>query len=158
MLSFKEIEIDDLLQTSKLYNELALELKSTSNDVYFDFETLSDEIMLNNLKNALKENRGKIYIAKQDINVIGFISGTIVNCFLPISSVNKVGYIEAAYVVKSFRNKNIMKRLEELLVEYFRNQGIKFVELNVLSDNITAKHFWNKCQYATFREQMRKKI
>lgn len=158
LFHFKELEISELPQVAKLYNELAFELKETTNDSYFDFETLSIENMLDTLKNAIQENRIKIYVAKHSVDVIGYISGTITSCFLPVSSVNKIGYIEAAYVIKDFRNRNVMKQLEERLVEYFKNEGVQFVELNVLSANITGKNYWNKSGYTTFREQMRKKI
>lgn len=111
------------------------------------------------MKRAVQQNGGtKIYVAKEDTSILGFISGTIINCFLPISSINKVGYIEAAYVVESYRNKNIMENLEELLAKYFKKQGMKFIELNVLTANTNGKRFWKNHNYNTFREQMRKQL
>lgn len=100
----------------------------------------------------------KIYVAIQQGKVIGFISGEIVDCFLPISKKQKVGYISGAYILSDFRGKGIMKKLEQMLIEFFGKNGISYVELNVISKNCIAKSCWEKMHYSTFREQMRKRI
>lgn len=158
MIIFKEVSEDMLPQIAKLYNMLAFELKATTKDSYFDFESLSDDVVHNELQKAVQENNIKIYIALEDNLVMGFISGTIMDCFLSISSTKKIGYIEAAYVIQSHRNNKIMEKLEELLVDYFKNQGLKHIELNVLTTNLVGKHFWKKRNYNIFREQMRKQL
>ncbi|MDR0271700.1 MAG: GNAT family N-acetyltransferase [Clostridiales bacterium] len=153
-VTYKEADPNELPQIAQLYNLLAYELKTMTNDPYFDFETLSDEDTLA----ALQKAESKIFIAKKENEVIGFISGTVINCFLPVSKVGKIGYIEAAYVIESFRGKGIMSKLENILIEYFKSGGLEFVELNVLSGNLNAKKFWSKSNYTVFREQMRKRI
>lgn len=155
---YKEVDLDELPQVARLYNLLSYEMKAITNDFYFNYKTLSDKTMLDNLEKAVKESNIKIYVAKKETDIIGFISGTIISCFLPVSSVGEIGYIEAAYVVEYFRGNKIMGSLEEMLVEYFKNCGLEFVELNVLTGNIKGKHFWNKSKYTTFREQMRKQL
>lgn len=45
LFCFKEIKIYELPQVAKLYNKLAFELNETINDLYFDFETLSQEVI-----------------------------------------------------------------------------------------------------------------
>lgn len=46
LITYKEVEVDELYQTAKLYNMLAFELKAITKDYYFDFELLSDETVL----------------------------------------------------------------------------------------------------------------
>ena len=158
LFSYKEADIDDLAQVATLFCQFVYEVKEISNDPYFNFDALSNEGTLEWMKEAVHEGRVKIYIAKQDEDIIGFISGSIVNCFLPISRVGKVGYIESAYVIKPFRGNGVMSTLENMLTEHFKYCGLAYVELNVLSSNAKAKCFWDKANYATFREQMRKNI
>lgn len=87
MIIYKEVEVNELPQIAKLYNMLAFELKETTGDCYFDFESLSDETVLEVMKNAVQQNSIKVYAAKEDTATIGFITGTIMNCFLPISGI-----------------------------------------------------------------------
>jgi len=158
LIVYREAQTSELPEIAKLYNMLAFELKAVTKDCYFDFEILSEELVLRELKQSVQKNKIKIYIAIENNDVIGFIAGTIMSCFLSISSINKVGYIDAAFVMASYRNRNIMRNLEELITEHFRKQGMKFVELNVLTENICGKQFWKKYNYETFREQMRKQL
>ncbi len=97
-------------------------------------------------------------MAKDGDSVIGFISGEVKECFLPISKIKKIGYIGGAYVLPSYRNKGMMKNLERLIIDYFKKQGLAYVELNVLTNNPIGKRSWESLGYKTFREQMRKKI
>ncbi|MDR0310513.1 MAG: GNAT family N-acetyltransferase [Acidobacteriota bacterium] len=157
-LVYAEAELFDLPQISRLYSLLAYEMKEITNDDYFNFDTLSDEVMLNYLEQSVRENSIKIYIAKNNDDVIGFLSGSITHCFLPMSKVGKIGYIDAAYVKKDFRKKGVMTKLEKTMVEYFKSKNLEYVELNALAGNIKGKRFWNEANYVTFREQMRKRI
>ena len=158
MIIYKESSLYDLPQISNLYNQMAYELRKTTNDPYFNFDILSDNLVLERLQKIVLEDNIKIFVAKYEENIIGFISGIITNCFLPISKVDKIGYIEAAYTMKRFRKNGVMTKLEEKLIEYFRDCGLKYVELSVLSNNSQAKHFWNKSNYVTFREKLRKQL
>jgi ribosomal protein S18 acetylase RimI-like enzyme len=90
--------------------------------------------------------------------IIGFIAGEILNCFLPISKVKKVGYISGAYVMPQYRGKNVMKRLEQMLIRFFKSKNLRYAELNVMTMNASGKEIWSRLGYSTFREQMRKTI
>lgn len=158
MIIYREASENDLPQIAKLYNQLAFELQAVTSDDYFDFELLSDEAVCYELKKAYGQSSVSIYVAVEGNTIVGFITSTVVPCFLPVSRVGKVGYIDAAFVLESHRGKNIMGELEKLQTGYFKRQGMKFVELNVLTANINGKHFWNKHNYQTFREQMRKSL
>lgn len=148
-------EIDDV---ATLYNELAFYIKDNTQDDYFDFEILTTEAIIQKLQIIINDPMKKVYVAIEKDKIIGFISGEIIDCFLPISQKKKVGYISGAYVSADFRGKGIMKKLEQMLIKFFQKNGITYVELNVLSKNCIAKNCWGKMHYSTFREQMRKKI
>jgi ribosomal protein S18 acetylase RimI-like enzyme len=158
-MEFKEMLVEDVAEVAKLYNELAYFIKYESKDDYFNFDTLSETEFEKKLKESLKQPSTSItFVAKDGDSVIGFISGEVKECFLSISKIKKIGYIGGAYVLPSYRNKGIMKNLERLIIEYFKKQGLAYVELNVLTNNPNGKRSWESLGYKTFREQMRKKI
>jgi ribosomal protein S18 acetylase RimI-like enzyme len=160
MMEFKEMTVNDVTEVAKLYNELACFIKIATKDEYFNFDILL-EIELE-LEKQLKESIRKpaliTFVAKDDSNVIAFISGEIKENFLPISKTKEVGYVNGAYVLPKYRKQGIMKKLENMLSDYFKEQGLNYVELNVITNNLIGKRSWELMGYKTFREQMRKKI
>jgi ribosomal protein S18 acetylase RimI-like enzyme len=158
MMEFKEMTVNDVTEVAKLYNELACFIKIETKDEYFNFDILSET----ELEKQLKESIGKptliTFVAKDDSNVIAFISGKVKENFLPISKTKEVGYVNGAYVLPKYRKQGIMKKLENMLSDYFKEQGLTYVELNVITNNLIGKRSWELMGYKTFREQMRKKI
>lgn len=158
MVEFREIRNSDIPEVSLLYIKLLLYIKEETKDPYFDFNLLPKEIFIDKLNKDILDKNKKIFIAVENSRVIGFIAGEIIDCFLPFSTVKKIGYISSAYVSEDYRNKGIIKNLEVMITHFFKEQGIKYVELNVISNNFIGKKTWNKLGYTTFREQMRKKL
>ena len=158
MMEFKEMTVNDVTEVAKLYNELACFIKIETKDEYFNFDILLET----ELEKQLKESIGKpaliTFVAKDDGNVIAFISGEVRENFLSISKVKEVGYVNGAYVLPKYRKQGIMKKLERMLMEYFKNYDLAYVELNVITNNIIGKNSWELLGYKTFREQMRKRI
>ncbi|MGQ9844170.1 MAG: GNAT family N-acetyltransferase [Spirochaetota bacterium] len=157
-MEFSKMTTKDITELAKLYTELIYFVKDETTDEYFQFDTVSE----NELEKQLKESIGKpeliTFIAQDDENIIAFISGEIKECFLPLSTIKKVGYISAAYVLPNYRNKGVMKKLESLVIEYYKTQELSYVELNVITNNFIGKRSWESLGYKTFREQMRKGI
>ena len=110
------------------------------------------------LEGIIEDDCAAIYVALDDQTQIGFIGGQIQSNFLPFSNISKVGYITGAYINQSYRRKGIMKLLEGRLLEFLKSKNIAYVDLNIISNNITGKTCWKRLGYETFREQMRKKI
>lgn len=148
----------EALDVARLHNRLAHFIKHETGDDYFDFDELSEEDLGEKLSSFSTDFTKRIFIAKENDQVIGFIAGEIINCFLPISKVQKVGYVAGAYVLPEHRGKRVMTNLEQRLIEHFKNHAIGYIELNVISKNSLAKKCWGSLGYTTFREQMRKEI
>ncbi len=157
-MEYREAYLSEIIQIAQLHNELAYFVQRETKDVYWDFGELSVESISKHLASFINNTERRIYIAKECEKVVGFIVGEIVGCHLPISSIRKVGYIAGAYVVPEYRGKGIMKSLDNLICSFFRENGIKFVELNFISKNSIAKESWRALGYRTFREQARKEI
>ena len=77
--------------------------------------------------------------------VVGTIASKLLN--------SRRGFITDAYVEPTFRRNGIVSSLEEHVVEEFRNQGIKIVELNVRSNNIEGVSTWKALGY-----QLKKRV
>ncbi len=157
-LEYREIQTIDIVEVAKLHNELAYHVQKETNDAYWDFDVLSEEDVSKHLATFIDLPDRKIYIARNNEKIAGFIAGEIMQCHLPISNVKKIGYISGAYVLPEYRGRGIMRFLEVLVIDYFKQYGIKYVELNFVSKNKIAKNNWENLGYRTFREQARKEI
>lgn len=157
-MEFREMRISEIKEVANLYNALARYIQKETEDHYWNFKVLPEEYFCECLQGYLDNQEHKILIAKEDDTIIGFIAGEIVPCHLPISSVKRVGYISGAYVLPEYRGQGIMKRLETLLVVYFKDCGLQFVELHFIVKNLLARKSWDALGYKTFREQARKRI
>lgn len=100
----------------------------------------------------------QVLIAKEKDEITGFIAGQIIECFLPVSSVKKIGYISAAYVKPDFRGRRIMRKLLNELGKWFKAQAVSYIELHTLTKNSDSKSAWENLGFETFREQMRKPL
>lgn len=150
--------INEVEKVAKLHNELAYFIQKETKDDYFDFDNLDDVDINKHLETFINNPVRRIFITKENDVITGFIACEIINCFLPISSVKKVGYISGAYLLPEFRGQGIMKKMEKLAINYFKSTGLEFVELNFISKNSLAQKSWECLGYKTFREQMRKRI
>ena len=157
-VEFREAFISEINEVARLHNELAYFIQAEAKDVYWDFGILSEEEISKHLCTFFNNPERRIYVARDEERVIGFITGEIVQCHLPISSVKKIGYIAGAFVLPEYRGIGVMKRLEGLITGYFKECGIKYAEVNFISQNLIAKKSWAGLGYHTFREQARKQL
>ena len=68
----------------------------------------------------------------------------------------KVGYIGAGYVKEAYRKQGIMRELEKMSNDFYKDLGIKYVEVCYIPANTGSKEAWNSMGYQCFREQARK--
>ena len=157
-MQVREMNIDEVEKVGKLHNELAYYIQEETKDVYFNFDILDLQGISEHLKKYIDDSSKKVFIVEMDSEIVGFIAGEIIHCYLPISSTKKIGYISGAYVIPSLRGHGIMKNLERQITEFFRLNGIEYAEVFFISDNLVAKSCWEGLGYTTFREQARKKL
>ena len=155
----RAVDSKEIPQVADMFIEFMFELKVVSGDSYFDFDQIVKVDIINYLVDFLNCDTGVIYCSTDNRDQIaGFIVGMEKDCFLPLSKVKKIGYIEALYVKNAFRRKGIAKELEEMLLNYFRGRELEYIELNLLTNNDQAKGFWSYRDYSAFREQYRKHL
>lgn len=157
---YEQAGFEDLHEVAELYNEFLFSLKDITRDPYFDFADLSVKDRAKLLKDRYLEDKGLVIIARndEDGSIIGFLSMARMNCFLMVSSVREIGYIEGAYVRKAYRRQGILSRLESMLTDRLRELGIRYVELNTIANNQMANDSWSNLGYRVFRQQWRKDL
>lgn len=158
MIEYRKILREDIPKLAMLYIRLVMYIKQETNDPYFEINDLSEQSTICSLEKDIQDETKQIYVAIENDNIVGFIAGVIIDCFLPFSTVTKVGYISGAYVSEESRNKGIMRSLEKMITIYFMEKKLTFAEVNVISNNFVGKITWKELGYTTFREQMRKKL
>lgn len=152
------MKLEDIPQVAQLHLEVAQHVKNVSDDPYFNFESSETNVVEEKLKEGFNDPAGRIYVAREGKEVIAFISGHIMPCYLPISLVKKVGYISAAYTSPQYRGQNVMRILDDLMNQFFKENGVEYVELHVMLGNQMAMDAWEKLGYQNFRVHMRRKI
>ena len=157
-MEIREMKEHEAEQVAKLHNDLAYYIQKETGDAYFDFGILDLIGITKHLEEYTNHPTRKIYVAVEKGEIVGFIAGEIIRCYLPISSIRKVGYISGAYTLPAYRGRGIMKKLESYIINFFKQNEIAYVEVNFITDNSIAKNCWGDMGYSTFREQARKKI
>jgi ribosomal protein S18 acetylase RimI-like enzyme len=158
MLNFRSSEKSDIGQIAELHNELIRFIQEETKDVYWESLNVSIESAQSYINSFLEKEHARIFICKNESTIVGFIAGEVIDCHLPLSAIQKVGYISGAYVKKEFRGKGVLRNLENMIIEYFRKLKIEYIELNYLVENVIAGKSWTKLGYKPYRMCARKKI
>lgn len=77
----------------------------------------------------------------------------------PIISNSDKGYlIDGLYVKEEYRNKKIASNLIKEALNILNDMQIKFIDINVLYNNLNAKHLYKALGFEEFKLQMRKPL
>jgi ribosomal protein S18 acetylase RimI-like enzyme len=156
--TIRPMTMDDIPQVARLFGELVVELHLETGDPYLTFAAFPLLEVELSLEEDLRNPEARVLVAEVDGTLVGMAIGHVVDVFLSFSRVGRVGQITAAYVDPSYRGREVMAELEQRLIEFFREEGLHYIELHVLSANETGRAVWRALGYSTFREQMRKRI
>lgn len=157
-ITYRKADIDESYKIAEIYNEFLCDLRDVSRDIYFDFEELSVHEREELLKDRFNADKGLVVVAEVEGNIVGFISMTIINCFMIVSSIKDIGYIEAGYVKPGYRRLGITRKLEKMVEDFLKEKGIRYLELFTLMNNEIANNSWSKLGFIPFRQQWRKDL
>lgn len=157
-ITYRKADISESYKIAELYNEFLCDLRDIGQDIYFDFEELSIDMRVELLKERFNADKGLVVVAEVDGEIIGFISMAIINCFMIVSSVKNIGYIEAGYVKPDFRRLGITRKLEKMVEDFLKEKGIRYLELFTLMNNEIANNSWSQLGFIPFRQQWRKDL
>lgn len=95
----------------------------------------------------------------ENIIILGYyINNIIVGYILIRRMANNTCLLDGLYVEKEYRNKGIGKSLLTEAISRIKNMNVKYVDINVMYNNIIAKHIYEKLGFVGYEIRMRKSI
>jgi len=133
-ITYMELEKSELKNIVELKKDLAKHL--CKGPIFFPPN-------LNNFEEWLNRNTNRIYVAKENNNIIGYIEiGVDGENF--ITDYNKMLNICGAYFNKEYRNSGIPTCLIEYVIDILKKEGINYLGVDCETLNPNALRFWGK--------------
>ena len=114
-------------------------------------DTIDDNYIVTNHFNKMLDDENIIILAY-------YINKTIVGYILIRKMANNTCLLDGLYVEKEYRNKGIGKSLLKDAISRIKNMNVKYVDINVMYNNIIAKHIYEKLGFVGYEIKMRKSI
>ena len=114
-------------------------------------DTIDDNYIVTNHFNQMLDDENIIILAY-------YINKTIVGYILIRRTSNNTCLLDGLYVEKEYRNKGIGKSLLTEAISRIKNMNVKYVDINVMYNNIIAKHIYEKLGFVGYEIRMRKSI
>ena len=93
------------------------------------------------LLNMFKTNEGKIFVAIEGANCVGYC--LVTKKFYPAEIPQMCGCINGVFVTQAFRKQGLGRKLYEASVNWLKQEGINYIELYHALNDDEAKGFWN---------------
>ena len=114
-------------------------------------DTIDDNYIVTNHFNKMLDDENIIILAY-------YINEIIVGYILIRRTDNNTCLLDGLYVEKEYRNKGIGKSLLTEAILRIKNMNIKYIDINVMYNNIIAKHIYEKLGFVEYEIKMRKSI
>ena len=114
-------------------------------------DTIDEDYIVTNHFNKMLDDENIIILAY-------YINKTIVGYILIRKMANNTCLLDGLYVEKEYRNKGIGKSLLTEAISRIKNMNVKYVDINVMYNNIIAKHIYEKLGFVGYEIKMRKSI
>ncbi len=114
-------------------------------------DTIDDNYIVTNHFNKMLDDENIIILAY-------YINKIIVGYILIRRTSNNTCLLDGLYVEKEYRNKGIGKSLLTEAISRIKNMNIKYIDINVMYNNIIAKHIYEKLGFVGYEIKMRKSI
>ena len=114
-------------------------------------DTIEDNYIVTNHFNKMLDD--------ENIIILGYyINKTIVGYILIRKMANNTCLLDGLYVEEEYRNKGIGKSLLTEAISRIKNMNVKYVDINVMYNNVIAKHIYEKLGFVGYEIKMRKSI
>jgi len=133
----KIIKLDEIFESINVFNECFIESMKSRVGNLWDYSVKISCY-------------GNVYLAKVEGKVVGII------IFYANDIISKAAYITTIAVLKEFKGNSIGKRLLSLSEDVAMENGMKFMELEVHKNNISAIRFYENNGYSYLRNASEK--
>ena len=96
------------------------------------------------------KHKGKIFVAKENNHIIGFIGGHVSKQDeeeLMEAKKAVPGVITEFFITQKLRNKGVGSTLFERMEKHLKNEGCTLIKFDVFAPNILARNFYKKHGY-----------
>ncbi|MDY3800610.1 MAG: GNAT family N-acetyltransferase [Bacilli bacterium] len=114
-------------------------------------DTIDENYIVTNHFNKMLDDENIIILAY-------YINEIIVGYILIRRMANNTCLLDGLYVEKEYRNKGIGNSLLKEAISRIKNMNVKYVDINVMYNNIIAKHIYEKLGFVGYEIKMRKSI
>ena len=114
-------------------------------------DTIEDNYIVTNHFNKMLDDENIIILAY-------YIDEIIVGYILIRRTSNNTCLLDGLYVEKEYRNKGIGNSLLTEAISRIKNMNVKYVDINVMYNNIIAKHIYEKLGFVGYEIKMRKSV
>ena len=121
---------------------------------YKAYSNYDDRGIRDHYELLIKDRNTKIIIAEENKKVIGYFMGTIEKAPQYVNP-KRTGVIFDAFIEKKYRKQGIGKKIFKELLEWFKKNKIKHIELTVDARNKIGIRAWKKFGFFDFRLKMR---
>ncbi len=143
-------DIDKVLEISKLL----LDFHNNFDTYYTIYSKYEDHKEY--YTSQLKKKNTIYLLAEINKEIIGIASGYIIS--LPKTKAPKIGVLVSNFVKDKFRNQGIGKKLLDARIEWFKKNGVKFLEMNVDARNKKALNIFRKYGFKDYQIKLKKEI
>jgi GNAT superfamily N-acetyltransferase len=98
-----------------------------------------------------------LFVADEEGAIVGYCLATILD-YPPVFHIRNFGFIQDMAVSAEFRRRGIGTELLERLVVWFKEQGVRRVELQALIGNEVSQSFWSKRGFAQYLSRFARNI
>ena len=114
-------------------------------------DTIDEDYIVTNHFNKMLDDENIIILAY-------YIDEIIVGYILIRRTSNNTCLLDGLYVEKEYRNKGIGNSLLKEAISRIKNMNVKYVDINVMYNNIIAKHIYEKLGFVGYEIKMRKSV
>lgn len=144
-------DLDAIIQLS---NQLVLDHKQRfGHKLAKDFHTPKVKYF----KSLTSKQNAVFFVAEEDNKIVGFIFGKE-TANPPVYAETRFGSVGDFYVLPSYRNKKIGRKLFAELKKWFRKMKYGKVEIAFNAKNIKARRLYRKFGFRPYKELWRMKI
>jgi len=137
----------------------SLSIRLMNHHLQFDEHYMSrhENVDPSYFERLIKSQGSNIFIAEDNGIIVGYLAGKIEKR-APVFEVDKRGWIDSAYVLEEYRGRGIGRELTERMLEWFKEKGIKYVEVSVDARNQLGHGLWKSLGFETWQFVMKKRI
>jgi ribosomal protein S18 acetylase RimI-like enzyme len=155
MVFVREASKNDLQEIVKLWKEFMDFHKEK--DPFFERSKDGHTNFKKFLEKNLRNSEWLILVAEEKSEIVGYCSAAIMK-YPRVLKTREYGYIQDLAVGVDYRRMGVGKMLYVRVKNWFKQNKISRIELDVASGNEAAQKFWRKLKFKDFTEKLVKDI